>query len=1283
MPIKIEANAEPIPGYRLIERLGGGGFGEVWKATAPGGLLKAIKCVYGQLDSADDDAARAEQELRALERIKIVRHSYILSLERIDKVDGQLFIVMELADRTLWDRFKECRSQGQLGIPRKELIGYMKESAEALDFMYSHFQLLHLDIKPQNLFLVYNHIKVADFGLTKNLKDSAASITGGVTPVYAAPETFDGEGRRSTDQYSLAIVYQEMLTGQRPFAGTTARQLVLQHLQAEPDLTSLPLSDQTVIRKALNKDYRDRFATCLDFVLALEEAAAERSQPPPTPLALDLPQPSGPTNGFVTPQDDGGEAGSNTTPGRQGHADKHLTPGRATSRLFDQVAARPVEPLPIDALASPRTLRTPRSGDPPDSLLPEDLESAVPPPNELVQQTQSTVPPPHRSAPARASDDGVLLPALVIGIGFLGQAALKQLRQQIADSFGSPAHLANIRTIYLDSDPDHLTLATRGGAAALHTHETVLTRLHRASHYIKPKDGTTSVQSWLPSRMLYRIPRQAVPAGVRALGRLAFVDNYESIVRRLELELHACLTNECLSSAQEKTGLGVYSTAPRVYVVTSLAGGTGSGMFIDIGYAVRSLLKQAGYENPDVVGVFLLPNAERKANQSAALANTFAALTELQHFNQPGATYSTAYEGKDGKAGNSTHSAKEPPFRRCLFVPTADEHTSYAEEEAATGVISSPTIAHAASVIFTELCTPLGREVDRERQKWMDMQPRQASGSRERVIYQTANMVRIYWPFKQVMHRAATKLCQRLVKHWMNKDAKPLRESIKQWVQRQWGELELSANQLIERLQEPCQKNLGTDPASIINQILQPLSDALSAAVNVPAGAKPVREEEDGIVPLAKVVDVLEQFEQLLGIPDACNGVGNKPSCTGAPSQIAEILKDSVARLATECEGRIAELVVRLIEQPEFRLAGAEETLRQFSDIVQRALEYQEELTRELQENAAGLYVKIHNLLENPEKKTEKESSWRLSFSRRTSSRKSQYAKELLEVLRAYPKVRYQSLVLQHVNSLYVSLRGQLSDQLREVDFCRARLSELSGKFQEVLERAEKPTCTSTTAGTGTCHLLLPEGCQTIDNAVDVALGRLTVEDFFALDHQVEKLIRRQHRALVHVCMASSTLLRNLVPQMLWETQCFVQAKQETADAVKLYIDKYRQEAESGALELNEAALSQALLAAYDEAEPKLLGSTDEDSLCIVATPDSPETEELRRLARQALPRTRVQHAQSVDEIIVYRERLHPTLASLKQLTRTTRPAYEQMTRHEHMSPHSRLDISNWAQLSS
>src|SRR3954470_10119592 len=140
MAVRIESQAEPIKGYRLIERLGGGGFGEVWKCEAPGGLFKAIKLVYGDLASSDcEDGARAEQELKALSRVKTVHHPYILSLERYDIVNGQLIIVMELADRTLWDRFRECRLQGLPGIPRDELLNYVQETAEALDLMNNQF----------------------------------------------------------------------------------------------------------------------------------------------------------------------------------------------------------------------------------------------------------------------------------------------------------------------------------------------------------------------------------------------------------------------------------------------------------------------------------------------------------------------------------------------------------------------------------------------------------------------------------------------------------------------------------------------------------------------------------------------------------------------------------------------------------------------------------------------------------------------------------------------------------------------------------------------------------------------------------------------------------------------------------------------------------------------------------------------------------------------------------------------------------------------------------------
>ncbi len=266
---------EPLPGYRTLDLLGRGGCGEVWRAIAPGGIAKAIKIIYGE------DPSRVANEMRALARIKDVRHPLLLSIERIEMVGGNLVMVTELADHSLKDHFLRLREAEAVGVPQEELLQYIADTADVLDFLYDKFSLQHLDVKPENILIVSARAKLGDFGLVKSLYERSASLVGGLTPTYAPPELFEGKPTRQSDQYSLAIVYMQMLTGVLPFSGSSMAQIATQHLRGVPDLSVLPYRQRAVIARALSKEPGQRYESCMALVKALRatvgESAGERS----------------------------------------------------------------------------------------------------------------------------------------------------------------------------------------------------------------------------------------------------------------------------------------------------------------------------------------------------------------------------------------------------------------------------------------------------------------------------------------------------------------------------------------------------------------------------------------------------------------------------------------------------------------------------------------------------------------------------------------------------------------------------------------------------------------------------------------------------------------------------------------------------------------------------------------------------------------------------------------------------------------------------------------------
>jgi hypothetical protein len=1168
MAVRIESQAEPIPGYKLIERLGGGGFGEVWKAEAPGGLHKAIKFVYGDLQtSSGDDGQRAEQELKALSRVKTVRHPYILSLERYDIIDGQLLIVMELADRNLWDRFRDCRSHGLEGIPREELLRYMEEAAEALDLMNIEHQLQHLDIKPQNLFLVHNHAKVADFGLVKDLEGMMASVTGGVTPVYAAPETFDGWVSRFCDQYSLAIVYQELLTGQRPFNGSNVRQLIMQHLQAAPNLSSLPTGDQLTVGRALSKNPDHRFPTCREFVLALRAAQGYGAAPierAPEPRQVTRPSPSGTTD---TAKEEGSETGK--LPERPEHQGDTLRPGATGSK-------------------DTRWIRVHTDGQ------------------RSATDAAADTPAPHAT-----QGEGVLYPALIVGIGAQGLRVMLRLREQLREEFGELQALPHIRWLYLDTDQDAARMASAAETPGRLQHAEVLpTKLNRPRHYLRTLSGRPSIDTWFDMKMLYRIPRTLQTMGMRALGRLAFIDNYRAITRRLLADLQACAQPDALASAASQTGLGVRTNQPKIYVVAGLAGGTGGGMFLDTAYVVRHLLQQAKYEKPEIIGAFLVPPADREGNRALPLGNTFAALTELNHFSSPSSTFTARYEEKEKPLA-----IQEAPFDRCMLVELPQRNDDDPVNEA---------VEVTADVLRRELATPLGRLAAECRSAVPAAEP-----PRKGLTCQVFGVHRISWPRRALTRCAGSRLCRQIVSRWVSKDASPLKQAVQAAVAEFWTQYNPDGESMMNRLNTACGDAVGKSMDEVIAEGLAPLAGI---------------ETKTPVDQFAALGAALDFVEQLVGRADPVAGV--------RLGKVAEPLSTTSDLLIGKWGQKLTHFAFGLLEQPRFRLAGAEEAVRQIIATIEKTLVHYEALAKELTSRAEEAYKRLGQLLAN------------LQTGQQGTRRQGVPISTVVELLTVYPRWRLQSLILQRLTAIYVSLRGRLSDQLREINYCRTRLVELQRSFDKA--RARSFGGAAAVAG----RQVFPVGCRSFEEAAGVLSEAVTPRELQDLDAVMQALIQEQFIGLAHVCMSNTNMLEEVQAAMQKEAEEFVNVRLSGFDLAEMYLKQIG----------GPGPAAEDLRGAFDEAAPPFAvgGKAMQSRFNILAVPDGAAGQQILDIAQKALPEAELATTTAANDVVFYREISQLPLSELEQLGPLAYEAYMHISAVEHFTPHSRTDIHEW-----
>jgi TolA-binding protein len=269
-----------ITHYRILEKLGAGGMGEVFKAEDISlGRLVALKFLPPSMVGDRHAIERLRREARAA---SVLNHPGICTIHAIEEANGQQFIAMEFLDG---QPLSNLIASGPL--PMSTLVPLAIQIADALEAAHGH-GIVHRDIKPANIFVTKRQqAKILDFGLVKVAKGDASSAsshgmtmhsealttTPGMTVgtiAYMSPEQARGEALDTrTDLFSFGLVLYEMATGRRAFGGTTTAIVFDAILNRMPAAVSevnpdIPVDLDRIIGKAVEKDRQLRYQSALD-----------------------------------------------------------------------------------------------------------------------------------------------------------------------------------------------------------------------------------------------------------------------------------------------------------------------------------------------------------------------------------------------------------------------------------------------------------------------------------------------------------------------------------------------------------------------------------------------------------------------------------------------------------------------------------------------------------------------------------------------------------------------------------------------------------------------------------------------------------------------------------------------------------------------------------------------------------------------------------------------------------------------------------------------------------
>ncbi|MEY4914105.1 MAG: hypothetical protein RJA02_374 [Armatimonadota bacterium] len=337
--------------------------------------------------------------------------------------------------------------------------------------------------------------------------------------------------------------------------------------------------------------------------------------------------------------------------------------------------------------------------------------------------------------------------SLLIAVGGTGHRVLLDIRQRMIQKYGSTDHVPIVSYLLLDTDEAIFTSNPNFSEAAnLPSADKIHTSVHGVDQLRQNLHQYPHLRDWLDPRTLSGDIAQGAGA-VRARGRLAYFWNYEKISRRIE-EKYTEITKDASKAAAMRRGLQV-SEGVTVYIVGSLLGGTGSGMFLDLAYTVRQLLKSQPMLQ--VVGIFTVPP------HTAAAAvdnrpNAYASLLELNHYSDANTEFTAQYRPDQPGVASI-----DPPFRYTYLVDSSSPRANLGTVDKLVEMIGHS--------VFLDLTSEFQRQKKSNRDNFDQFltQPDELGCPQN---FMTMGLSAIHFPREKVLEACVNRLAGHIVRRW-------------------------------------------------------------------------------------------------------------------------------------------------------------------------------------------------------------------------------------------------------------------------------------------------------------------------------------------------------------------------------------------------------------------------------------------------------------------------------------------------------------------------------------